>query len=140
MAKAGRRGRSAGDRRLPSGTGRQFPRAARVNEVLRQVLAETIERMADTDDRLMLLTVTAVTSDPELRTARVLFASLNDQAREALADVRLRLQSTLAAQVRLKRTPQLTFAVDPAVSTGSRVEEILRDIRVGDDEGHGDEQ
>jgi ribosome-binding factor A len=140
MAKAGRRGRSAADRRVPSGTGRQFPRAARVNEVLRQTLAETIERMADTDDRLMLLTVTAVTSDPELRHATVLFASLNDNAREGLADVRLRLQATLAAQVRLKRTPQLAFAIDPAVATGSRVEEILRDIRVGDDEGEHDGQ
>jgi ribosome-binding factor A len=37
--------------------------------VLRQVLAEAIERMSDADERLLLLTVTAVTVDPDLRRA-----------------------------------------------------------------------
>ena len=129
MAKAGRRRRPPVDRRLPAGNARRYPRAARVNEVLREVLAEAIEKMADTDDRLMLLTVTAVTSDPDLHHATVLFASLSDDARVALAEVRLRLQALIASQVRLKRTPQLAFTIDRAVATGQRVEEILRHIR-----------
>ncbi len=129
MAKPVRRGRPPADRRLPTGTVRQYPRAARINQVLREVLAEAIERLADHDERLTLLTITAVTSDPDLRHAKVLFASLSDDATTALEDVRLRLQALIAAQVRLKRTPQLAFAVDPAVSTGQRIEEILRDIR-----------
>ena len=82
--------------------------------------------MSDTDDRLLLLTVTGVTSDPDFRHATVLFASLSDDAKAALTEVRLRLQALIASQVRLKRTPQLAFAIDPAVSTGQRVEEILR--------------
>jgi ribosome-binding factor A len=129
MAKPGRRGRPPADRRLPTGTARHYPRAARVNEVLREVLAEAIEKMADTDERLTLLTVTAVKADPDWRHATVLLASLNDDAKTALADVRPRLQALIASQVRLKRTPQLAFAADPAVSTGQRVEEILRNIR-----------
>jgi ribosome-binding factor A len=100
--------------------------------VLREVLAEAIERMSDTDDRLLLLTVTGVTSDPDFRHATVLFASLSDDAKAALTEVRLRLQALIASQVRLKRTPQLAFAIDPAVSTGQRVEEILRHIRDSD--------
>ncbi len=144
MAKPRRSGRAPIDRRLPTGTERRFPRAARVNEVLREVLAEAIERMADTDDRLALLTITAVTADPDFARAKVLFASLSDEARTALGEVRLRLQALIASQVRLKRTPQLAFAVDPAVSTGERVEEILRHIRDsgGDrsNEGVQDEQ
>jgi hypothetical protein len=37
----------------------------------------------------------------------------------------------------MKRTPQLEFAVDPAVVAGSRVEDVLRRIREqeGDPEG-----
>jgi ribosome-binding factor A len=131
-------GRPHVNRRLPTGAARPYPRAARVNEVLREVLAEAIERLADTDERLTLLTVTAVTSDPELRHATVLFASLSDDARSALTDVRLRLQGLIARQVRLKRTPQLAFALDPALSTGERVEEILRHIRHDGAEGGGE--
>jgi ribosome-binding factor A len=101
--------------------------------VLRQVLAEAIERMADADERLLLLTVTAVTVDPDLRRAQVLFASLNDQAEAALDEARIRLQAVIASQVRMKRTPQLLFAPDPAVSTGQRVEDILRELRAGRD-------
>jgi ribosome-binding factor A len=116
---------------------RGYPRAARVNEVLRQVLAEAIERMSDADERLLLLTVTAVTVDPDLRRAQVLFASLNDQAEAALDEARIRLQAVIASQVRMKRTPQLFFAPDPAVSTGQRVEDILRELRAGrDGENH----
>jgi ribosome-binding factor A len=125
------------DRRLPTATVRQYPRAARINQVLREVLAEAIERLADHDDRFLLLTITAVTSDPDLRHATVMFASLSEDARIALAEVRLRLQAQIAAQVRLKRTPQLAFTTDPAVATGARIEEILRHLR---DEGVQDEQ
>jgi len=136
MAKTRRtQGRSV-DRRLPAGTVRQYPRVARVNEVLRQVLAEAIERLADHDERLDLLTVTGVSADPDFARAIVLFASLSDDARTALSEVRPRLQALIAGQVRLKRTPQLVFALDPAVATGNRIEDVLRHLREdGDEEG-----
>jgi ribosome-binding factor A len=114
---------------------RRYPRTARVNEILRQVLAEVLERAADSDERLTLLTVTGVETDPDLRRARVLFASLTDERRVALEDIRIRLQAEVARQVRLKWTPQLSFAVDPAVSTGQRVEDLLRELRSTE---HGD--
>ncbi|HEX3542383.1 MAG TPA: ribosome-binding factor A [Acidimicrobiales bacterium] len=135
MAKTGRPKRAAADRRLPSTSTRQYPRLARVNEVLREVLAEAIERLADSDDRLALLTVTAVSSDPDLAQATVLFASLSDDAQTALGEHRLRLQEVIAGQVRLRRTPKLAFAVDPAVTTGDRIEEILRHLHTGDQQG-----
>jgi ribosome-binding factor A len=69
---------------------------------------------------------------------------LSDEAKGALTEVRLRLQALIASQVRLKRTPQLAFAIDPAVATGWRVEEILRHIRDTEpppaDQGSHDEQ
>jgi ribosome-binding factor A len=139
MAKPARGKRSASDRRMPTGTTRQYPRAARVNEVLREILAEAIERIADSDERLALLTVTAVTSDPDQDHATVLFASLSDDARAGLDEHRLRLQGLIARQVRLRRTPKLAFAVDPAVSTGRRIEEILRNLHASDHEGERDE-
>jgi ribosome-binding factor A len=119
-------------RRDSGHAGRRYPRSARVNEVLREVLAEALERLADGDERLALLTVTAVQTDPDLRRARVLFASLEGDASEALEEVRVKLQAEVGRQVRLKWTPHLSFAADPAVSTGQRVEDVLRRLRSTD--------
>ncbi len=113
-----------------------YPRTARVNEVLREVVAEALERLADTDDRLRLLTVTSVDITPDLSRATVYLSSLPAAAVEALAEQRTQLQRTIARQVRMKRTPLLVFESDPAVAHGLRVEEILRNLRetTGDDD------
>ena len=47
------------------------------------------------------------------------------------------LQRALGRQVRMKRTPQLEFAVDPAVIAGGKVDDVLRKIRADDDAGDG---
>ncbi|MHB8682440.1 MAG: 30S ribosome-binding factor RbfA [Acidimicrobiales bacterium] len=118
--------------RLPPG---RYPRTARVNQVLREVVADTLERLADGDDRLRLVTVTAVDCAPDLRHAVVYLSSLSDETAEALAEARTGLQRAIAAEVRLKRTPQLPHAADPGVELGGRVEEILRRLH-HDDPGH----
>lgn len=113
---------------------KQFPRSARVNESLREVLADALERMEDLDERLGLLTITAVDCEPDLRHAVVYLSSLDEEESAALAEARVRLQSAISRQVRLKRTPQLRFERDPAIAAGQRVEEILRSIGPSDDE------
>jgi len=106
----------------------RYPRAARVNELMREVLADEIERLSVADDRVGILTITAVTVDPDLRHAKVLLASLPEAAKEVLDENRIRLQGAVARQVRMNRTPQLSFSVDPARTQGERVEEILREL------------
>jgi len=117
------------DRRGRIGNSRRYPRTARINEVLREVIAEELERLADEDPRLDLLTVTHVEAEPDLRHATVLLASLPDEAVEALAEHRVKLQAAIGRQVRLKRTPQLAFETDPAVASGQKVEDILRGLQ-----------
>ncbi len=107
---------------------RRYPRTARVNEVLREVVADEVERLADGDERLRMVTVTAVESAPDLRHARVYLSSLSEPARDALSEQRVRIQAAIGRQVRLKRTPHLSFEEDPAVAGGQRVEDILRRI------------
>ena len=110
------------------GSHRGYARTARVNEVLRQVLADQLERMEELDERLGLLTITAVSCDPDLRQATVLFSSLGDEARLALEEARVRLQAAIGREVRMKRTPLLRFEADPAVAAGQRVDDILRHL------------
>jgi ribosome-binding factor A len=112
-----------------------------VNEVLREVVADALERISDTDERVGLVTVTAVDTAPDLRHATVYLSSLTDEAASALVELRVELQRSIGRQVRLKRTPLLEFAPDPAVAQGARVEEIIRQLRQrpGDDTATSDD-
>jgi ribosome-binding factor A len=106
-----------------------------VNQVLRQVLAEELERLADADD-LPMVTVTAVEVAPDMRTAVVYLASLDEATAEVLEDHRGHLQHLISTQMTIKRTPRLSFRADPAIASGSRVEELLRGL--DKDEGAGE--
>ncbi len=109
-----------------SGSHHPYPRTARVNQILREVISEELVRVSDVDERLGLLTVTGVETTPDLRQATVYFDSLNDDAKTALEERRVQLQAAVNAQTRLKRTPKLTFSADPAVARGTAIEELLR--------------
>jgi ribosome-binding factor A len=109
-----------------------------VNEVLRQVVAEELERLADADERLRLVTVTSVDTSPDLRHADVYVGTLSADAADALEERRSQLQRAVGRQVRMKRTPRLSFAPDPAVEAGMRVEEVLRRLRAEGGRGHED--
>jgi ribosome-binding factor A len=104
---------------------------ARVNELLREILGDTLERLDD--DRTALVTVTAVSCDPDLRHATVYLDTLagpeeDDALLEALGELRPRLQAAIAREARLKRTPELTFSPDLVVRTAGRIEEVLRGL------------
>ena len=105
---------------------RPFPRVARLNALVHEVVAEELERIADTDDRLALVTVTDVVCEADLRHAVVYLASISTECAEALEEHRRDVQSALGSQNRLKRTPALRFTVDPAIVEGNKVEEALR--------------
>ncbi|HLI45246.1 MAG TPA: ribosome-binding factor A [Acidimicrobiales bacterium] len=120
------------DRRRGRGAeraGHPYPRTARVNALLVEVLGTAIERLSDEDPRLSLLTVTAVATEPDLRRATVWFASLSTPAAAALEEHRRELQAAIGRGGRMKRTPTLSFGADPAVSAGERVEEALRRLQ-----------
>ena len=117
---------------------RRYERTARVNEVIREVLAEELERLSDA--RLGFVTVTGVEVTPDLRQATVYYSALtlgegdeeNDTA-GALKAVKAHLQGAIARQVRMKYTPHLLFREDPAIRTGERVDEILRQLHSEDE-------
>ena len=121
-------------------TPQRFSRLSRVNELLREILGDELERL-DVDE-LVLVTVTGVDTSADLRHATVYFdgpdgASADEAVIEALNEVRIRLQHAIASQARLKHTPELRFEPDPAVRAGAHVDAVLREVRtlspVGED-------
>ena len=102
-----------------------------MNELVREVVAEELERIDD--ERLELVTVTGVHVAPDLRRAVVWFTALTDGVDEVLVEHRVRLQAAIGRQVRMKRTPELAFRRDPAIVTGRRVEDILRALQETDE-------
>lgn len=114
-------------------------RMLRVNSTLREVLADAVERM--NDSRLEMVSITAVDTAPDLRTAKVYVDVLGSEHHEpALAALRgasRRLQRAIAAEVRIKYTPTLEFEIDPGITGGERIEAILRSIEA--EEGSEDE-
>ena len=100
-------------------------RMRRVNEVMREVIATELE-----DPRIGFVTVTSVETSPDLRSARVHVSVLGGEAeREAtlagLSSSHGVLQATIARQMRLKRTPTLSFHYDESPERGVRVSRLL---------------
>ncbi len=120
-------GRRRISRRNPDEPGR-YPRVARVNELCREIIADELERIDD--DRLEMVTITHVEVVRDLSHATVDFSRLGqgeEEATEALAEHRVRLQGAIARQARLRRTPELAFRVDQAILAGARIEQLLRE-------------
>ncbi|TAN27958.1 MAG: 30S ribosome-binding factor RbfA [Actinomycetota bacterium] len=117
------------------GSGRnapKYPRTARVNQLLHEVIAEAIEEYSQSDPRLELTTVTSVEAEPNFSNAVVWIANLTTENAGALEEYRKKIQGAVASQVRMKRTPHLRFAQDESISYGSRIDEILRRISSGE--------
>mgnify|MGYP001823228255 FL=1 len=109
--------------------GPKYPRSARVGETLREIIAEDLVRFDD--ERLSFVSITGIDVDPELNRAIVFFDSLDGEEGdaeiiEALAEYRVRLQSSIARQIKAKKTPILEFRPDIAIRSSERIDEILR--------------
>ena len=70
--------------------------------------------------------MTDVATAADLRHATIFLGSLSDEAAEALDERRVQIQSAVGKQSRMKRTPKLSFELDPAVTEGARIDEVLR--------------
>jgi ribosome-binding factor A len=112
-------------------------RMRRVNEAVRQVLSESVGQLKD--PRIGFVTVTAVETSNDLRHARVFVSVLGTERKRQLALEGLEaahsvLQGRLARELRMKRTPQLTFEYDPSVERGVRMTKLIDELAPDDSE------
>jgi ribosome-binding factor A len=112
-------------------------RMRRVNESIRQVLSEGVGELKD--PRIGFVTVTGVETSSDLRHARVFVSVLGaehkrEQTLAGLQAAHSVLQSRLARELRMKRTPQLAFEYDPSVERGVRMTKLIDELAPDDSE------
>lgn len=104
-------------------------RMRRVDEAVRAVLSDAITKDLK-DPRIGFVTVTGVSTSPDLRHARVYVSVLGEEpVREAtlegLRSAHGFLQGRIAAELTLKRTPTLSFEYDESIDRGMRISSLL---------------
>ncbi len=97
--------------------------------MLREVIGSAIATELE-DPRIGFVTVTSVETSPDLRAARVYVSVLGNAAeREAtLAGLRSShgvIQAKIAREMRIKRTPTLSFHYDETPERGVRLSRLL---------------
>ena len=110
-------------------------RMRRVNESVRQVLSESVGDLKD--PRIGFVTITGVETSPDLRHAKVFVSVLGsvkkrDATISGLNSSHGVLQAALAKELRMKRTPQLTFEYDPTVERGVRLSALIDELNSED--------
>jgi ribosome-binding factor A len=111
-------------------------RMRRVNEAVREVVSEGVGELKD--PRVGFVTITGVETSADLRHATVFVSVLGTKSKRektlaGLAAAHGVLQARLARELRLKRTPQLTFEYDPTVERGVRMTQLIDELAPRDE-------
>src|SRR3954469_13467021 len=107
-------------------------RPERVGHLLQQRLAELFARGLK-DPRIGLVTITGVKMSPDLREARVYWTVHGDPEQrkhtaKGLDKARGFLRREIAAELKLRVTPDLHFTYDEAIDRGERIEQLIREM------------
>jgi len=114
----------------------------RVDEAIRQVVGDAVAGELK-DPRVGFVTVTDVRTSADLRHARVYVSVLGDAGRPSTSEQReatmagLRsahgfLQSKVATELHLKRTPTIELFYDDTTDRALRVDELIEEIGGGE--------
>ena len=111
-------------------------RVRNIESHIREIVGEQVANLSDPRNR-GLVTVTGVRVSPDLANATVFYSVLSGEdaveAQQGLQSAAGRIQASVGAQTRLKRTPRLRFEPDPVVEQATRIESALREVRSDDD-------
>ena len=107
-------------------------RMRRVDEAIREVLSDALNGADLKDPRIGFVTVTDVKTSADLRHARVYVTVLGDERQrgeslKGLQSAHGVLQRRVGTQLRMKRTPALTFHYDDTTDRAMRMEQLLDD-------------
>lgn len=116
---------------------RKTRRTSRVGETVRDALVEVFRHDLK-DDRLTMVSITAVEVSPDLHMARVFISGLEEEKTrdivKSLHAQRGKIRHHLGQKIRLRHTPELDFRFDDTSARAGRIEELLRENKTNDDD------
>ena len=116
-------------------------RIGRINEEIMRELSAAIRSLKDPRVQAML-SITAVETAPDLRTAKVYVSVFDkDKTKDVLKGLRSAggyLRRHLGETLGLRYTPELTFLEDHSIEHGARIFDLLSTLEIPEeDEDHG---
>lgn len=111
----------------------QGKRLDRVNQLIKEEISAVLQRELK-DPRLGFVSVTAVQTARDLRTARVFVSVLGDEARwasslAALASARGFIRNWLRDHLDLRVVPELDFRPDRSMEHAARIQALLKTLQ-----------
>ena len=111
-------------------------RQARVGDLIRQTVAELVQRRVK-DPRVEGITITGADVSVDLKVGHIFFCvmdpSRKEEALEGLRSSAGFLRHELKKTLRLKTVPSLSFSYDESFDYGSRIDELLDHINKHED-------
>ena len=109
-------------------------RMTRINERVREVVADAVQDLQD--PRIGFVTITGVDVARDFRTAKVHVSVLGSDDElastlDALEHAHGKLQGAVARGVRMQHTPRLHFIHDDTIDSAMRIEQLLREEPAG---------
>nr|PIF00317.1 MAG: ribosome-binding factor A [Propionibacterium sp.] len=114
------------------------PRNAKLADLIRTIIAETLERRVK-DPRLGFVTITSVRLTKDNREATVFYTVLGDEAERAgsaaaLESAKGMLRSAMGAELTMKFIPTLTFVLDATIDSARKIEDLLAQVKAEDEQ------
>lgn len=109
-----------------------YKRADRVADRIQEEIADLLLKQVR-DPRIGTITVTGAKVTDDLRTARIYFVEMGQDAcsealRAGLEKATGFLRRELGRRLQLRHVPELLFTYDPSFAYGSRIERLLSEI------------
>lgn len=112
----------------------QSRRMQRLNDQIRDQLADLLTREARDPHLQGVISITEVETSPDLRVARVFVSVLGSEEEAEATFARIRhagsfFRRELAARLNLRHTPDLDFRLDRSIAEGAKIDKLLRELR-----------
>ena len=116
----------------------RFARSERVGRHIRNTLADILRRDVK-DPRLKMVTITSVDVSPDLRLAKIYFATTGEDEKiqrvlSGFDQARPFIKKRLGQELGLRYMPDIRFFYDDSLDYGARMEALFRSI--GEKDGH----
>ncbi|UCF87732.1 MAG: 30S ribosome-binding factor RbfA [Nitrospiraceae bacterium] len=119
-----------------------YKRSARVKDLIREEVADIIMHKLK-DPRLGSVTVTDAQVSDDLRHARIYMSVFEEEKKDASLKVLNSsarfIRNELGKRIKIKFIPDLTFKLDESITYGAKIDQLLEDIKPGEDSSENDE-